>query len=82
MSDLRYIATGLLLKKGQIKFSDIYKHIPPTVVAEIIGSTFPRVKKLQEDPRHWTVFEIDNLAEKLQVEPNELFVKLYNEIQW
>jgi hypothetical protein len=73
MADSRFLGTGLLLKKGELKFKDIYEEIPVTIIAKALDVGYNRVMKLREDPGAWTHAEIDSLAEAMDVEIEELY---------
>lgn len=64
MKDPRYSTIQGLLKEGEIKqFTDIFKWIPPTVVANDYGTNHNRMKKMVADPSLWTLDEIYKLAD-------------------
>lgn len=64
MSDPRYNTIQGLLKLGAInKFTDIFNHIPYTVVGRDFGTNNQRMKKMTEDPSLWTLEELYQFAD-------------------
>lgn len=64
MRDQRYETIEALLKLGAIKqFTDIFNHIPYSVVAADYGTNNQRMKKMIADPSLWTLEEIYKLAD-------------------
>lgn len=64
MRDPRYDTLQGLLKLGAIKqFTDIFNHIPYSVVGKGFGTNNQRMKKLAADPALWTLAEIYQLAD-------------------
>lgn len=64
MKDPRYKTIQGLLKEGEIaKFTDIFKWIPYTVVANDFGTNHNRMKKMIVDPALWKLEELYQLAD-------------------
>ena len=64
MKDPRYSTIQGLLKEGQIeKFTDVFKWIPYTVVANDFGTNHNRMKKMVADPSLWKLEEVYKLAD-------------------
>lgn len=64
MADDRYNTIQGLLKVGHIKkFTEIFNHIPHTVVAKDFGTNNNRMKSMIADPAMWTLNELYKLAD-------------------
>lgn len=73
MKDPRYDTIKGLLKSGAIEqFTDIFKWIPHTVVAQDFGTNNNRMKKMKDDPALWQLAEIYQLAEWIGCDPKRL----------
>jgi len=82
MKDPRYSTIQGLLKEGQIdKFTDIFKWIPYTVVANDYRTNHNRMKKMSTDPSLWKLEEIYKLADLIEYDRKKLALMAVNQVK-
>jgi hypothetical protein len=67
--DPRLSTLRLLIRRNQVPdFPSIFKHIPVSLIAKLMGMNYTRMKKLVKKPSEITVDEIYRLADIIGVD--------------
>ena len=71
--DHRYATVRIMLERRAIqKFSRIFEFIPVTVVCNDLGMNRTRFKRCLADPGHFTIEELERLADLLEYDAGKL----------
>jgi hypothetical protein len=82
MTDPRYKTIKGLLKEGKEikKFSDIFKWIPPSIVAKDLHCSYNKMQQIIKDPRELTVQQIFKLAELIGLDEKKFGFIIIDEV--
>jgi len=79
--DPRYDLIKPMLSQGRIEsFTDIFKYIKKTVVANDLGKKVDRFTIMMEQPKKFSVEDVYEMAELFSIDVRQMFELLDNEI--
>ena len=79
--DPRYDLIKPMLSQGQIEsFTDIFKYIKKTVVANDLGKKVDRFTIMMEQPKKFSVGDVYELAELCSLDPEQMFHLIDQEV--
>jgi hypothetical protein len=78
--DPRYDLIKPMLSQGQIEsFTDIFKYIKKTVVANDLGKKVDRFTIMMEQPKKFSVRDVYEMADLFSIDVQKMFELLYKE---
>lgn len=78
--DPRYDLIKPMLSQGQIEsFTDIFKYIKKTVVANDLGKKVDRFSVMMEHPKKFSVGDVYEMADLFNIDVQKMFYLLYRE---
>lgn len=78
--DPRYDLINPMLSQGQIvSFTDIFKYIKKTVVANDLGKKVDRFSIMMEQPKKFSVEDVYEMADLFRIDAKKMFELIYNE---
>lgn len=78
--DPRYDLINPMLSQGQIvSFTDIFKYIKKTVVANDLGKKVDRFTIMMEQPKKFSVEDVYEMADLFSIDARKMFELIYNE---
>lgn len=78
--DPRYDLINPMLSQGQIvSFTDIFKYIKKTVVANDLGKKVDRFTIMMEQPKKFSVEDVYEMANLFSIDARKMFELIYNE---
>lgn len=78
--DPRYDLINPMLSQGQIvSFTDIFKYIKKTVVANDLGKKVDRFTIMMEQPKKFSVEDVYEMADLFSIDAKKMFELIYNE---
>jgi hypothetical protein len=72
--DIKYKSLKISIDRGSVeKFSDMREIVPITLLADDMGANYITLRKRLAGPANFTVRELYNLSELLEMDPRKLF---------
>ncbi len=78
--DPRYDLIKPMLSEGQIEsFTDVFKYIKKTVVANDMGKKVDRFTIMMEQPKKFSVGDVYEMADLFRIDVRQMFELIYKE---